>query len=109
MTRRSTLGWSVLERRRPTGDEVLAKLQTEQHARLRIYIGAAPGVGKSYSMLEDAHAFRREGVDVVVGLIETYGRAETEAKVGDLEIVPRRKIEYKGVTIEEMDIDAILA
>ena len=97
------------EKSRPTGDQVLAKLQNEHRARLRIYIGAAPGVGKSYSMLEDAHAFRRDGVDVVVGLIETYGRADTEGKVGDLEIIPRRKIEYKGVTIEEMDLDAILA
>lgn len=99
----------MLERSRPTGEQVLAKLQAEQRARLRIYIGAAPGVGKSYSMLEDAHAFRREGIDVVVGLIETYGRAETERKVGDIEVIPRRKIEYKGVTIEEMDLDAILA
>ena len=97
------------ERSRPTGEQVLATLHSEQRARLRIYIGAAPGVGKSYSMLEDAHAFRREGVDVVVGLIETYGRAETEAKVGDIEVIPRRKIAYKGVTIEEMDVDAILA
>ena len=97
------------ERSRPTGEQVLAKLQTGQRARLRIYIGAAPGVGKSYSMLEDAHAFRREGIDVVVGLIETYGRAETEARVGDIEVIPRRKIEYRGVTIEEMDLDAILA
>lgn len=60
-------------------------------------------------MLEDAHAFRREGIDVVVGLIETYGRAETEAKVGDIEVIPRRTIEYRGVAIEEMDLDAILA
>lgn len=77
-------------------------------ARLRIYIGAAPGVGKTYSMLEDAHAIKREGVDVVVGFVETYGRADTEARIGDLEIVPRRKIEYRGVVLEEMDVGAIL-
>lgn len=99
----------MLERSRPTGEQVLAKLQAGQRARLRIYIGAAPGVGKSYSMLEDAHAFRREGIDVVVGLIETYGRAETEGRVGDIEVIPRRTIEYRGVAIEEMDLDAILA
>ena len=88
---------------------MLAKLQaTEERPRLRIYIGAAPGVGKTYSMLEDAHAFRREGIDVVVGLVETYGRADTEAKIGDLEVVPKRKLEYRGVILEEMDLDAIV-
>src|SRR5262249_42630606 len=82
---------------------------SEQRARLRIYIGAAPGVGKTYSMVEDAHALRRDGVDVVVGLVETHGRAETEAKLGDLEIIPRKKVDYRGVVLEEMDVDAILA
>jgi len=99
----------VQERSRPTGEQVLAKIQTEQRARLRIYVGAAPGVGKTYSMIEDAHALRREGFDVVIGYVETHGRAETEAKIGDLEVVPRRKIDYRGVTLEEMDVDAILA
>jgi two-component system sensor histidine kinase KdpD len=99
----------VAEETRPTGDQVLAKLQTAQRARLRIYIGAAPGVGKTYSMIEDAHAFRREGVDVVVGFVETHGRAETEAKLGDLEIVPRRRVDYRGVVLEEMDVAAIIA
>jgi two-component system sensor histidine kinase KdpD len=99
---------AVGENSRPTGEQLLAKLQTEQRARLRIYIGAAPGVGKTYVMIEDAHAFRREGVDVVIGFVETHGRAETEAKIGDLEIVPRRTIEYRGVVLEEMDVEAIL-
>jgi two-component system sensor histidine kinase KdpD len=94
---------------RPTAEQVLAKLQTEQRARLRIYIGAAPGVGKTYSMIEDAHALRREGLDVVIGYVEAHGRAETEEKLGDLEIIPRRKIEYRGVILEEMDVDAILS
>ena len=97
------------ERSRPTGEQVLAKIQTEQRARLRIYVGAAPGVGKTYSMIEDAHALRREGVDVVIGYVEAHGRAETEAKVGDLEVFPRRRIDYRGVVLEEMDLDAILA
>jgi len=88
---------------------VLAKIQTEQRARLRIYVGAAPGVGKTYSMIEDAHALRREGVDVVIGYVEAHGRAETEAKVGDLEVIARRRIDYRGVVLEEMDLDAILA
>jgi two-component system sensor histidine kinase KdpD len=94
---------------RPTGDQVLARLEGGHRARLRIYIGAAPGVGKTYSMLEDAHAFRREGVDVVVGFVETHGRAETDATLADIEVVPRRRIDYRGVTLEEMDVKAILA
>jgi two-component system, OmpR family, sensor histidine kinase KdpD len=99
----------VHEPARPTGEQMLARIQTAERARLRIYIGAAPGVGKTYSMLEDAHAFRREGVDVVVSFVETYGRAETDAQVRDLEVIPRRTIEYRGVVLEEMDVDAILA
>ncbi|MEQ1757002.1 MAG: universal stress protein [Vicinamibacterales bacterium] len=96
------------ERPRPTGEQMLAKLQTEQRARLRVYIGAAPGVGKTYAMIEDAHTFRRDGVDVVIGFIETHGRTDTEARIADLEIVPRRTIDYRGVVLEEMDVEAIL-
>src|SRR5688572_7943202 len=96
------------ERSRPTGEQMLAKLQADRRARLRIYIGAAPGVGKTYSMLEDAHTFRRDGIDVVVGFVETYGRADTEAQVRDLEVVPRRQLQYRGVVLEEMDVEAIL-
>ena len=94
---------------RPSGDQMLARIQSAERARLRIYIGAAPGVGKTFSMLEDAQAFRREGVDIVVGFVETYGRADTEAQIGDLDIIPKRKVEYRGVVLEEMDVDAILA
>jgi two-component system sensor histidine kinase KdpD len=96
------------EHERPTAEQVLAKLHSTQRARLRIYIGAAPGVGKTYSMIDDAHALRREGVDVVVGFIETHGRADTAARIRDLEVVPRRQIDYRGVVLEEMDLDAIL-
>src|ERR1044072_438850 len=92
-----------------TADALLARL-TEQHpARLRIYTGAAPGVGKSYAMLQEAHALRARGADVVVGFVETYGRVETDAQVKDLEIVPRRLVEYRGTRMEEMDVDAIIA
>ena len=93
---------------RPSGDQWLQRLQQQDRAKLRVYIGAAPGVGKTYSMLEDAHALKKRGVDVVIGLIESYGRADTEAQIGDLEIVPRKRMPYKGVTLEEMDVDAIL-
>ena len=103
------LRWAVTERSRPTAEQMLAKLQTEPRARLRIYIGAAPGVGKTYAMIEDAHTFRREGVDVVIGFVESHGRADTEARIDGLEIVPRRRIDYRGVVLEEMDVDAILA
>lgn len=78
-------------------------------AKLRIYIGAAPGVGKTYHMLQDAHLRRREGVDIVVGLVEPHGRKETADLIGDLEIVPPRVIPYRGVDLKEMDVDAILS
>src|SRR5271168_564396 len=80
-----------------------------QKGRLKIYIGAAAGVGKTYRMLEEAHQLRDRGVDVVLGFVETHHRRETEALVGNLEVVPRRNIEYRGVTLEEMDVDAIVA
>jgi two-component system, OmpR family, sensor histidine kinase KdpD len=94
---------------RPSGDQLLERLKHQDRAKLRVYIGAAPGVGKTYTMLEDARGLKKRGVDVVIGLVETYGRADTEAQIGDLEIVARRKIPYKGVELEEMDVDAILA
>ena len=72
-------------------------------------IGAAPGVGKTYSLLQDAHLLRREGILVVIGLIETYGRQDTEAQIGDLEVVPRRRVDYRSVVRVEMDVEAILA
>jgi two-component system sensor histidine kinase KdpD len=98
----------MLEKNRPTGVQALAKLQQNHRVRLRIYIGAAPGVGKTYSMIEDAHTFRREGIDVVIGYVETHGRADTESRIRDLEVVPRRRIDYRGVVLEEMDLDAVL-
>ncbi|HWK80579.1 MAG TPA: hypothetical protein VNP95_07415 [Thermomicrobiales bacterium] len=81
----------------------------DHRGALRIYLGAAPGVGKTYAMLREAHRLREEGRDVVVGFVETHGRAETAAQVGDLEVVPRTAIDYRGVRVEEMDTDAILA
>ena len=90
-------------------ESLLARAREEGRARLRVYIGAAPGVGKSYKMLEDAHELRRQGLDVVVGFIEAHGRADTLARIGDLEQVPLREIEYRGVTLKETDVDAIKA
>ncbi|HUB19285.1 MAG TPA: universal stress protein [Acidobacteriaceae bacterium] len=77
--------------------------------RLRIYLGAAPGVGKTYRMLEDAHLMRRQGIDIVIGLIEAHGRAETAALVEGLEIIPLQEIQYRSVTLREMNVEAILA
>src|SRR5271165_3653882 len=82
---------------------------TVEPAKLRVYIGAAPGVGKTYRMLEQAHQMRKQGVDVVIGLVETHGRAETAALIGDLEVIPQKDITYRSVTLREMDLDAILA
>lgn len=94
---------------RPSAEQWLERLAHHERARLRVYIGAAPGVGKTFNMLEDAHALRARGVDVVIGLVETYGRADTEHMVGALEIVPLRRVAYRGVVLHEMDVDAILA
>ena len=82
---------------------------TPAPARLRIYIGAAPGVGKTYHMLNDALLKRKQGVDVVIGLVEPHGRQETTEQIRDLEVVPPRLIAYSGVELKEMDLDAILA
>ena len=99
----------VAELKRPSPKELLAKLRSGEKATLRVYIGAAPGVGKTWQMLEDAHALRRQGVDIVIAILETHGRAETAALAEGLERLPLRKIEYRGVILEEMDLDAVLA
>ncbi|MGC1461202.1 MAG: universal stress protein [Terracidiphilus sp.] len=79
-------------------------------AKLRIYLGAAPGVGKTYDMINDAYRMQHQlGVDVVIGLVESHGRKETEARIRDLEIIPQRVIPYRGVNLKEMDVDAIVA
>ena len=94
--------------RRPSPDALLRQADQESRGRLKVFLGAAPGVGKTYEMLETAQAKRREGLDLVVGVVETHGRKETEALLEGLEIVPRRRVEYKGHSLEEMDLDAIL-
>jgi two-component system sensor histidine kinase KdpD len=94
---------------RPSPEALLAAAEQEGRGRLKIFLGAAPGVGKTYTMLEAAHVRKQEGVDLVVGVVETHDRPETEELLQDLEIVPRRQIEYRGKVLEEMDLDAILA
>src|SRR5437660_5187025 len=94
---------------RPTPEHFLTLIRQQQRGRLKVYLGFAAGVGKTYLMLQEGQRLKRQGVDVVVGIVETHGRAETAAQAADLEQVPRRKIEYRGVTLEEMDLDALLA
>jgi two-component system, OmpR family, sensor histidine kinase KdpD len=94
--------------RRPSPDALLREAQQAERGRLKIFFGAAPGVGKTYEMLTTARAKKAEGVDVVVGVAETHGRKETEALLQGLEIIPRRVIPYRGRTLTEMDLDAIL-
>jgi len=95
--------------RRASPDAFLRLIEKSRRGKLKIYIGHAAGVGKTYQMLEDAHALKKQGIDVVAGFIETHGRAETLAKIGDLEAVPRRRVVYKDRELEEMDLAAILA
>src|SRR5271170_6766775 len=96
---------------RPSPEALLAAARREQGriGKLRIFVGAAPGVGKTYEMLQQAHARLKDGYDVVVGVVETHGRKDTEALLEGLEIIPRRHIDYKGQALQEMDLDAIIA
>jgi two-component system sensor histidine kinase KdpD len=97
---------------RPSADEMLARVQAEEGAgrgRLRIYLGMAPGVGKTFRMLEEGHRRAARGTDLAVGFVEPHGRPHTQELLAGLEIVPRQRIEYRGVVVEEMDTDAVLA
>ncbi len=86
----------------------LQVLTPRERGKLKLYIGSFAGVGKTYRMLTEAHELRRRGVDIVIGFVEAHGRAETEAQLGDLEVIPRRRLEYRGVSLEEMDVDAVI-
>ena len=99
----------AVELKKPSSEALLAKLKGSIKPTLRVYIGAAPGVGKTWQMLEDAHALKRQGVDIVVAIIETHGRDETAALARGIERLPLRKFEYRGVTLQEMDVDAVIA
>jgi two-component system sensor histidine kinase KdpD len=95
--------------KRPSPEALLEEASRETRGHLKVFLGAAPGVGKTYEMLLSAAARKREGIDVIIGVVETHGRAETEALVKGFEIVPRRRTDYKGRAVEEMDLDAVLA
>ena len=96
---------------RPSPEALLEAARREERrvGKLRIFVGAAPGVGKTYEMLQQAHARKKDGYDVVVGVVETHGRNETEALLEGLEVIPRRRVEYRGQSLQEMDLDAIIA
>lgn len=91
-----------------TPESLLAKIKEHDQARLRIYIGAAAGVGKTFQILEEAHELKREGADVVLGYIESHGRIETEALVEGLEQISRKRMEYRGAIFEELDVEAVI-
>src|SRR5215831_12340637 len=97
------------QQQRPSPEAFLEAASREERSRLKVFVGAAPGVGKTYAMLQAARERVRDGVDVVVGVVETHGRPETEALLQGLEVIPRRTIEYRGQRLEEVDLDAILA
>lgn len=96
---------------RPDPDALLRAIEKDdvKKGRLKIFLGYAPGVGKTFAMLNDAHVLKKRGIDVVVGIVETHKRADTEALLANLEMIPRKAIEYKGLSVSEMDLDAILA
>jgi two-component system sensor histidine kinase KdpD len=96
---------------RPSPDALLEAARREEGrlGKLKIFMGAAPGVGKTYEMLQQARARKKDGYDIIVGVVETHGRKETEALLDGIEVVPRRRFEYKGQWLEEMDLDAIIA
>jgi two-component system sensor histidine kinase KdpD len=94
---------------RPTPEQFLSLIRRQARGRLKVYLGSAAGVGKTYTMLREGQRLRKQGVDVVIGFVETHGRAETQEQIDDLEIVPPRIIDYRGVKLREMDLEAILA
>jgi len=94
---------------RPRPEDFLELVERGKRGRLKVYIGFAAGVGKTYRMLEEAHALKKREVDVVLGFIETHGRVETAALIDGLEYVPRRRVVYRGLEVEEMDLDAVIA
>jgi two-component system, OmpR family, sensor histidine kinase KdpD len=100
---------AIAEPSRPTPEQFLNLIRRQARGRLKVYLGSAAGVGKTYSMLREGQRLKKQGVDVVIGIVETHGRAETLEQIADLEIVPPRIIEYRGVKLREMDLDAVLA
>src|SRR3954454_12796328 len=94
---------------RPSADDFLAILRRQQLGKLKIYLGPCPGVGKTFAMLTEGRRLKDRGVDVVIGYVEPHERPETTAQIGELEIVPPLLATYHGITLKEMDVDAVIA
>ena len=94
---------------RPSADDFLSIIRRQQLGKLKIYLGPCPGVGKTYTMLQEGNRLKKNGVDVVIGYVEPHERAETTAQIGDLEIVPPRVTSYHGIDLREMDVGAVIA
>src|SRR5580704_14992568 len=86
----------------------LQMIRRSERGKLKLYLGYGPGVGKTYQMLTEAHRLKKEGIDIAIGLVETHGRAETAKLVEGLEVIPRRKVEYHQIIVEEMDVEAVI-
>ena len=99
----------AVEQARPSPEQFLTLIRRQERGRLKVYLGSSAGVGKTFAMLREGHRLKQQGVDVAIGFVETHGRAETAEQIGDLEVIPPKLIEYRGVTLREMDLDAILA
>src|SRR5436309_8634570 len=94
---------------RPSPEQFLHLIRRQERGRLKVYLGSSAGVGKTYAMLREGHRLKTQGVDVAIGLVETHGRVDTAEQLGDLEVIPPRQIEYRGVVLREMDVESILA
>ena len=93
---------------KPTAEDFLSIIREQQRGKLKVYLGSSPGVGKTYEMLMEGTRLKKRGVDVVVGYVEPHDRPETTAQIGDLEVIPPRTVKYHDVTLQEMDLDALL-
>src|SRR6187551_2200553 len=106
---KDTLVMPSTDAARPNPEQFLNLIRRQERGRLKVYLGSNAGVGKTYSMLREGQRLKKQGVDVTIGIVETHGRTETAEQIFDLEIIPPRQLEYRGVILREMDLDAILA
>src|SRR5580693_2982407 len=100
---------ATIEPARPSPEQFLSLIRRQERGRLKVYLGSSAGVGKTYAMLREGQRLKKQGVDVAIGIVETHGRAETAEQIGDLPVISPREVEYRGVILRELDLDAILA
>src|SRR3954447_14763831 len=99
----------IADSARPSPEQFLHLIRRQERGRLKVYLGSNAGVGKTYAMLREGNRLKKQGVDVAIGIVETHGRSETAEQIGGLEGIPPRELEYRGVTLREMDLASILA